>query len=89
MQRHFNTMYVLIQFCFPIGHFSGNMSQRLYCPCFQKGDINDPNNYRGITIVSCLGKLFTSIFITDNYSGIKNITLLLMLNLDLNQELAP
>ena len=25
------------------------------------GDSNDPNNYRGITIVSCLGKLFTSI----------------------------
>ena len=30
-------------------------------PVFKKGDINDPNNYRGITVVSCLGKLFTSI----------------------------
>ena len=30
-------------------------------PVFKKGDCNDPNNYRGITIVSCLGKLFTSI----------------------------
>ena len=27
----------------------------------KKGDINDPDNYRGITILSCLGKLFTSI----------------------------
>ena len=26
-----------------------------------KGDINDPKNYRPITILSCLGKLFTSI----------------------------
>jgi hypothetical protein len=25
-----------------------------------KGDTNDPNNYRGITILSCFGKLFTS-----------------------------
>jgi hypothetical protein len=26
-----------------------------------KGDIYEPKNYRPITIVSCLGKLFTSI----------------------------
>jgi hypothetical protein len=28
---------------------------------YKKGDINDPNNDRGITLVRCLGKLFTSI----------------------------
>ena len=27
----------------------------------KKGPANDPNNYRGITILSCFGKLFTSI----------------------------
>ena len=26
-----------------------------------KGDVKDPDNYRGITILSCLGKLFTSV----------------------------
>ena len=26
-----------------------------------KGDRNNPDNYRGITILSCLGKLFTSL----------------------------
>ena len=26
-----------------------------------KGDINDPDNYRGITLLSCIGKLFTAI----------------------------
>ena len=27
----------------------------------QKGSCDDPNNYRGITIFSCFGKLFTSV----------------------------
>lgn len=35
-----------------------------------KGNVNDPKNYRPITIVSCLGKLFTAILnarLTDFY----------------------
>ena len=27
----------------------------------KKSDINNPDNYRGITLISCMGKLFTSI----------------------------
>ena len=41
-----------------------------------KGDIDDPNNYRGISLLSCFGKLFTSclnrrltIFIEENNSA--------------------
>ena len=30
-------------------------------PIHKKGDFDDVNNYRGISIVSCFGKLFTSI----------------------------
>ena len=30
-------------------------------PVFKAGDIGDPNNYRGITVCSCLGKFFTLI----------------------------
>ena len=30
-------------------------------PIFKKGNMEDPNNFRGITIISCLGKLFTSV----------------------------
>ena len=36
-------------------------STGLIMPLYKKkGDIYDPNNYRGITLLSCLGKLFTS-----------------------------
>jgi hypothetical protein len=31
-----------------------------------KGDANDPDNYRAITLISCVGKLFTSILSTVN-----------------------
>ena len=30
-------------------------------PVFKAGDIGDPNNYRGISVCSCLGKFFTLI----------------------------
>ena len=30
-------------------------------PIHKKGDVNEPGNYRGITLLSCVGKLFTSI----------------------------
>jgi hypothetical protein len=54
-------LYTLFNSVFESGLFPESWTTRCIVLVFKKGDINDPNNYRGITIVSCLGKLFTSI----------------------------
>ena len=40
---------------------SDTVGKGLIVPLFKKGDRYDTNNYWGITILSCLGKLFTSV----------------------------
>ena len=44
-------------------------------PLFKSGDNTDPNNYRGITISSSLGKLFTNILNTrlSKFLDVNNI----------------
>lgn len=36
-------------------------SNGMIIPILKKGNTKDPNNYRGITLLSCIGKLFTSL----------------------------
>jgi hypothetical protein len=44
-------------------------SSRNIIPIYKnKGDSNDPKNFRPITLVSCLGKLFTAILSESKYS---------------------
>ena len=43
------------------GFFPTSWSSAVIIPIFKKGDKNNVNNYRGISLVSNLGKLFTSI----------------------------
>ena len=31
------------------------------CPIHKKGPMTDPNNYRGISLINCIGKVFSSI----------------------------
>ena len=41
---------------FPYIWLTGNIT-----PIFKKGDKGVANNYRGITVLSCIGKLFTRV----------------------------
>ena len=44
------------------GIFPETWAIGLIVPIFKKkGSANDPNNYRGITLISCLAKFFTSV----------------------------
>ena len=43
------------------GHFPDSWSVGILVPLHKKGDFQDPNNYRGITLVSCLAKIFTGV----------------------------
>ena len=46
---------------FVSGHFPDLWTEGIIIPLFKKGDSSDVNNYRGITLVSVISKLFTSI----------------------------
>ena len=43
------------------GKFPTDWSTGIIVPIHKKGDVNDPNNNRGITLVSCFAKLFTTV----------------------------
>ena len=51
----------LFNLCLRSHCFPENWSEGCITSIFKSGEQTDPNNYRGITILSCLGKLFTSI----------------------------
>ena len=42
------------------GNYPGLWSEGFIAPIFKKGDIKNVENYRGITLLSVVGKLFTS-----------------------------
>ena len=55
------TLCKLFNSIFNSGLYPEAWAKGCVVPIFKKGNIEDPNNYRGITIICCLGKLFTSI----------------------------
>ena len=59
------------------GFFPDVWSKGIILPLYKnKGDINDPDNYRGITILSCFGKLFTSLLNKRLNSFLENYNIL-------------
>ena len=44
-----------------MGKFPFSWTESYIVPIYKSGDASDPNNYRGICLSSCLGKLFTLI----------------------------
>ena len=51
-----------------------------------KGSVNDPDNYRGITLLSCLSKLFTSALKLQFFW---NVLILLGRNKQVLEQVAP
>ena len=55
------TLCKLFNQIFDKGHFPEQWSEGYIVPLHKKGSINNTDNYRGITLLSVLGKLFTRI----------------------------
>ena len=47
--------------CLSNGLFPSRWSEGLIVPLYKKGDVNVPSNYRGITLLSVFGKLYTKL----------------------------
>jgi len=52
---------ILFNYILDKKRFPRSWSSGIIIPIHKRGDISDPNNYRGITLISCFAKLFTSI----------------------------
>ena len=62
---------------YEIGYFPESWTEGHIIPIFKKGDKNEASNYRGITLLSIIGKLFTRILNSrlNILTGFKNATL--------------
>ena len=70
-----SSLVKLFNFIIRKGSFLYVWSKGLISPIFKSGSKSDPNNYRGICVTSCLGKLFSSLLNTrlSNYFHENNL----------------
>ena len=55
------TLSILFNKLFEMGHFPEPWTDGYVIPLHKKGSINEVENYRGVTLLSVLGKLFSSV----------------------------
>lgn len=67
-----NTLFYMFNNIFKTGYFPESWSDGLIVPLHKKGSLNDVNNFRGITLLSCIGKLFTKIINNRLYEWADN-----------------
>ena len=70
------TLTTLINFIFNSGEFPREWPIGIIIPIFEKGDNGDLNNYRGITLLSTVGQIFTGILNSRLKSVIETFSLL-------------
>ena len=58
------------------GYYPTSWTQGLISSIYKSGKKDDPNNYRGITLSNCLGKLFNSILYNTLQNKLQKNTVL-------------
>ena len=72
-ETHMGVLTKIFNIVLQSGHMPHEWVIGIIKPIYKnKGDINDPDNYRGSTLLSCFGKLFTSI-LNDRFTTYINL----------------
>ena len=74
MLKHANDVVIdslvtLFNKLFDHGMFPQEWSKSIIVPIHKKGDVNQPDNYRGIALTSVISKVYTHIFSTKHFQS--------------------
>lgn len=76
-EKMLNVFCSLFNIIFDTGLVPEVWTEGIICPIYKnKGDANNPDNYRGITVLSCFGKLFTAVLNLRLNNYLENMSLL-------------
>ena len=69
MMKHLQSLFNVI---LNSGYYPQSWNHGLICSIYKSGKKDDPNNYRGITLSNCLGKLFNTILYNRLQKELRN-----------------